>query len=977
LTGQHDAAKGFPASPGGPSSWPRASSSLPPETPDFIGREEVLTALNAILDQPEDNRPRAVVVEGMPGVGKTALTIHWAHLVREKFPGGYLYIDLRGHADQDVLTEKETLWQMLIALGVPGGQIPEPTAARAAAYQARIAGKKILLILDNARDEDQVRALLPRSAGPLAVVTSRNHLRELARSSEVLVRKLGVFTPDEALALLTSIIGEQRVSYEPGAAKELVEICGYLPLALRIVAANLVSAPDATLAEYVANLEQAPLSGLTLHNNRSIAVRNTLDLSYRGLEDNLRRTFRLLGLAEGRDISSEAAAALLNVYPEESQPLLTKLRLANLIEMTAPGRYRLHDLLHDYARERSTTDDDQLARTEAIQRLLNWYLTTARAMGDFLGQQRRTLADLTRVPRSAADQSDRDNRLAWFEDERQNLVAAVRQAASAGEDSLAWELADAMYDFLQLRSYAGDNVEVHRIGLTCAQRAGELRAQVYMRHHLSAIRRDLGQYPTALDEAEKALAISTDLKDRYLEAAVRNNLAAIYYLTGRYADSLQSAERALAIRQAIEDRIGEAQSLTSIGRTQRALGRYRESFANTLLALTIRQEIHDRLGEAETFDALARLYRLSGLYSEALTCGYLALEIRRELGDRIGEGESLQSLARVYRRLGVYSQAREYAARALEIMDKVGNTRGVAEAHATLGDIYLESSRDSESDALDEYNSAMDIRIRIGDPRRISESSLSLARAYRRRGDFERAQNDASRALTISRAIGDRFGEARALDSLARAFQLTNQYRQALRHAEQALEIQRDIGDRRGEGDTLDNLARIYYASSKYTAALECATEAYSMLSDVGDRRGQAKSLSSIAAIQFELGEPEAAIKAARNAAETWAELGDQQSVAEALDVLVKIANHRGMAEAGSGSRDSDPPIQASKSERRGFLRSFADGFGGIFDFFDTAPLTAEPLPSFESTLAEDVHTLCLASGLVREGDEPNSDSKW
>jgi len=920
--------------------------------------------LDALLDQPHEDQPRIVVLEGMPGVGKTALAIHWAHMIAGRFPGGQLFLDLRGAGDHSPLTSEELLWQALIALGMPRGQIPDRYDARAAAYQERISDKKALILLDNVGDEAQVRELLPRSAGPLTLLTSRSHLRELPGHNQVLTVEVGVLTSDDAAALLVSVIGERRVADEPGAAKELAAICGYLPLALRIVAANLAREPDSELAEAVRDLEQERLSALTLRDDPSIAVRATLDVSYRGLDENIRRTFRLLGLFEGTVIPAEAAAALLDVYPEDAHPLLARLRLANLIESDAPGRYRFHDLLRDYARERVIEDEDQAARQAAIRRLLLWYIATALEMGDFLGQRRRRIHG-RRASSAVTDRQDRENRLGWFESERQNLVAVTKQAASMGEDRLTWEIADAVYDFFKLRSYANDNVEIHRLGLSAAQHANNLPAQIYMIHHLSVIYRLQGEYDLALDEAKQALTASKRLRNSYFEAVVCNNLAEISYAKGDYGEARRNAEKALALRRNIGDRLGEADTLNIIARTQRALGRYSESFQNARAALAIRQEIGDHLGEAETFDLLGRLYRLSGAYPEALDCGYEALTVRREHDDRLGEGESLQSLARVYRRLGVYSRAQEYAGQALRIMEDVGNAKGVAEAHATLGDIYLDSSR--ESDALEPYRQAIAIRTRIGDQRGLSESHLSMARAYRKSGNFVQSLTDAQQALNISGKIGDRFDEARALDSLARTYRLMNQHDRALEYAEEALEIQRTIGDKRGEGNSLVNIAEIYRRAGRYGTALEFAKSACKVLKEDEDQRGQAQALDSMALIQLELGQIEPAIEAARKAAEMWAKLADHRSLTATLDVLVKIAT---AGESGPGAHtDAD-----GNQHQRSLFRAFIDGFGGIFDIYGTAHVDAEPLPSFESTLAENVHALCLANGLIPEGDNEHTE---
>ena len=904
---------------------PEDASRVPAGPPNFIGRIDILNDLDSLLSQQPGEQPRTVVIEGMPGIGKTGLAVHWASVKRSEFADGAVFIDLRGFSTDSAINPAEAWRQLLISMGVPAHQIPDDYAARATMYHERLKNRDSLLILDNASGQDQVELLLPATSSPLAIITSRSHFREAEGRGFMRIYQLDVLSPEEATALLTSIIGEQRIQREPGAVKELIDICGYLPLALRIVAANLSRNPDAEISATVQELTAEPLTALSLDEAPNVAVRNTLDLSYRNLDDELKQTFRLLGLFPGRDVTAEAVAALTGTFLETAQASLLKLRLASMLEVSAPGRYRLHDLLHEFARECVSLEEDDADRFDAIERLLNWYLATARNLGGFLGRRRRGMTGGLPLGNTVADPDDWEMRLEWFEAERQNLVIAVRQADNVGSYSVAWELADALYDFLELRGFGSDNISVHRIGLSAAEHVGNLTAESYMRHHLAVIYRGLGRYDSAIKEAERSLRLNQSLHDRYAEAVVRNNIARIKYVTGDYLESLENAEIALSMRQEIGDRLGEAQTLNSLGRTLRALGRYPEALRVTLEALDIRQGINDHLGEAETLETLARLYRLLGWYEEALNCGNQALEMRRKLGDRLGEGESLQNLARVYRRLGSYSQARDYALRALKIMQDIGHRRGVAEAHATFGDIEVDSARTLDK-ALSSYRLSLEIRQEIGDQRGISESYLSIARALRKDGNYEESELNSLRSLNISQSIGDRFGEARTYDALARIYQLTGYSSRALDAAEKALEIRKEIGDLRGEGDTLDSIARIHRRTGEYHIALSYAEQAYDILRRIGDRRGQGKALDSIARIQLDEGELAKAIKTIRQAAETWSDIGDQRSLSKTLDLLEEIASF-GATYAGKADTSTAP----SKK-----WRSFLDGVISIFDITGT-----------------------------------------
>jgi tetratricopeptide (TPR) repeat protein len=861
--------------------------SLPQATPEFIGRQEILDELDAVLASESADGFPAVVVEGMPGVGKTAVAVHWAAIMAERFPDGALFIDLRGHSSGTALTQAEALRQLLILMGVPDQQIPGDAEVRTAAYQERLAAKKVLLVLDNAQNTSQVDVLLPLPAGSLAVVTSRYRLQELAGTSFVRVR-LEVLPLDDAVALLASFAGEDRISREPGAAKDLAEQCGCLPLALRIAGANLSGRPLSDIASAVRELEQGHLSALAVHDDPSIAIRRTFGLSYENLPDEQRRLFMLLGIFQGRSAAAEASAALLGATVEATQVLLTKLQFANLIEEVAPGRYRLHDLLREYARERAAAEIAEPEQRLAVRRLISWYLTTARERGRFLERHPWGSAGYPPKMRRPADPAGWHGRMAWFETERENIVAVTRQAQAIGADHLAWELADVLYDFLQLCGYTGDNMTVHQLGLAAAQQLGNTHAEVRMRQHLAVIERELGRHDAALEQTDQVIRLSRELADHRSESAALNNLARIEYSTGRYFEALSTAQAALRIRQAAGDRMGEAQTLNTLGWTQRALGRYTDALRDTLAALDIRQEMADRLGEAGTIESLARLYRVIGWYEEAAKCGQSALEKRRALGDRLGQGESLQNLARVYRRLGLYAQARNYALEALDITQEIGYRRGIADSYAALGDIQLDSAIDA--DALENYRAALRIREEIGDQRGTSAARQSMARLYRKGADYPQALSNAYLSMEISGRIGDRYNESRAADSLARTYLLTHDHARASDFAGRALRIREEIGDCRGEGDTVDLIARVYRAMGQYGRAMDRGRRSYQIQQHIGYRRGQAKALETIARTELAMNDLDGAIKTARHAAGIWADLGDQRSLGNILDVFETIA---------------------------------------------------------------------------------------
>ena len=414
----------------------------------------------------------------MPGVGKTALAVHWAHLHSAEFPDGQVFIDLRGYSDRVALSPREALSQALRALNVPDSRIPADQDELAALYRTTIAGRRLLILLDDAADEQQVGPLLPGSSSCAVLVTARHALAELVARFGARTVPLDVLPKAEALDLVREIVGPERADAEPEASAELVRMCAQLPLALRVAAANLATSPRQTVADTVSALGGGDrVAKLSLGQNLNEVVGAAFDLSYAGLHDDLQLAFRLLGLIEGPSFTSEAIAALLTVTPEAAQRSLRQLEAANLVQALASGRYGMHELLREFARRRTEATDDCLVRDAAVQRLATWYLSAAQLAGRFLDRHRRTIGQQYTGP-SAADPAERERHLDWFVQEYLNLIEVVGQTSHRGWDQLTWELADAVYDFFELRRYCHENLTVHLLGLQAAECRGERSGRV-------------------------------------------------------------------------------------------------------------------------------------------------------------------------------------------------------------------------------------------------------------------------------------------------------------------------------------------------------------------------------------------------------------------------------------------------------------------------------------------------------------------
>ncbi|MEU3747016.1 MULTISPECIES: BTAD domain-containing putative transcriptional regulator [Streptomyces] len=477
------------AVPAGPAGRAASSGPLPAQLPasagSYVGRRRQMGELDALVSPDPARRSHLVAVVGAPGVGKTALAKHWAHARREHFADGQLFVDLRGHSPLPTLRPADVLAQFLRALGAPPDQLPADEDEAAALYRTLLADKQMLIVLDNARDAEQVRPLIPGAQGCAVVITSRSRLAGLVASDGARQLVLDVLDPDEARQLLGSTIGERRVAAEEEAARRLVRVCGGLPLAIRIAGANLL-ARDAGIADYCAELAgDDMLSRLRIEGDRRSTVRAAFDLSYRALPAAAQRMFRLLSLIPGPDVTVAGAAALADSGPAQAACLLVSLTNAHLVRERAAGRFGMHDLLRSYGRELVSREEAHAAR----QRLFDWYLrhtdAAARLLYPAAGADPAGGAAPSSAPwsaRASAPASSpvfagRREASEWLDSERENLAGAVLQASGAGFTALAWRLAESLHDYLSVGMYTGDCLKVATASLFAAVADGELRAQ--------------------------------------------------------------------------------------------------------------------------------------------------------------------------------------------------------------------------------------------------------------------------------------------------------------------------------------------------------------------------------------------------------------------------------------------------------------------------------------------------------------------
>jgi DNA-binding SARP family transcriptional activator/tetratricopeptide (TPR) repeat protein len=670
---------------------------LPVDIDGFTGREQELAGLEALLgggDDEEALEPVVVsAVVGTAGVGKSALAIHAAHRLAGRFPDGQLYVNLQGAAVGSApLGPGEVLGRFLRGLGVDPAAIPGDLEEAAALWRSQVAGRRLLVVLDDAADAAQVRPLLPAAPGCGVLVTSRRVLTSLEGAQHL---HLDVLAPDEAIQLLGRLAGPQRVAAEPQVAAEVVRLCGRLPLALRIAGARLAARPSwpvRTLAERLADA-QARLDELELADIGVRASFTVSDQHLRASGDPTDRAaaaaFGLLGMLDGPELGMPVAARLLDIGERAAERVLERLVDAHLLETPAPGRYRLHDLLRLYARELAAQRHPEPERAAALTRALGFYAATTWGTLAVLrpGDHRLARAD-ARWRKGGLELPDEHSALAWLEAERANLLAAIQQAATTPgiPNELATQLAHALFGFLWVRGHWDDWVRVSQLALAAARRTGDRAAQAHAHNDLGLAHYRQGRYEQALACHQEGLAIFRELRDRRGQAASLNNLGIVYEEQGRYQESRACHKASLAICRELGNQRGQAISLGNLGNVHERQGRYDQALACQQETLAIFDELEDRYGQAVTLNNLGKVHLRRGRYDEALASLKTSLTIFRELGDRDGQAFSLTELGVVHRRQGRPDRALACQQEGLAIRRELGDRRGQAESLRELGE---------------------------------------------------------------------------------------------------------------------------------------------------------------------------------------------------------------------------------------------------------------------------------------------------
>jgi tetratricopeptide (TPR) repeat protein len=647
---------------------------LPAGIRHFAGRAAELKALTGLLDQALAVSTTVIsTIDGTAGIGKTALALHWAHLMADQFPDGQLYVDLRGFDPEGSPTDpSEVVRGFLDAFGVAPKRIPAGLDAQAGLYRSVLAGRRVLVVLDNAFSVEQVRPLLPGTADCLVLVTSRNRLVGLAAEGATALT-LDVLSAAEARDLLAGHLGPERLAGNVATVREIVDQCAGLPLALAIVAARAAAHPSFSLAQLASELREARGSLDAFHaGDPTAGVSAAFSSSYCQLHQETARIFRLLGLHPGAEISVPAVASLAAVPMRLSRRALAELDRAHLISERSPGRFAVHDLLRAYAAELVDTHDSDAERRAAFTRVLDHYLHTAHAAARQLEPRRDPISPAPPQPDVVIEEvADLDAAMRWFTAEHPAVLDAVNRAAADGFDRHAWQLAWTLTTFFQRRVRWHDQVTAYTTALAATERLADRPAQAHVHRCLGLTLGRLDRFDEAHRHLRQAIDLYGQLRDPAGQAHTHLNIASILECQGRHADALQHAEPALTLYRAAGQAAGQARALNDIGWYYAQLGHHEQALVHCQQALTIHQQLDYRAGEADTWDSLGYANYQLGDHTRAATCYQRAAAIFRDLGDLAYEAGSLSRLGDTWLAAGDPRAASQVWQRALAIFTEL------------------------------------------------------------------------------------------------------------------------------------------------------------------------------------------------------------------------------------------------------------------------------------------------------------------
>jgi tetratricopeptide (TPR) repeat protein/transcriptional regulator with XRE-family HTH domain len=766
--------------------------SLPPDTAVFTGREPELGRITARAGGAAGAGGVLTIqaIDGMPGVGKTALAVHAAHLLADQFTDRQVFIDLHAHTPgQEPVRPEDALAWLLVAAGIDPRLLPGDLEGRAGLWRDRMAGQRALIVLDNAADSSQVVPLLPGDRGCLVLVTSRRHLGDLPGEAAPVL--LDALPPAQAAEMFIRLAPSAAGS--PAEVAEVVRLAGFLPLAISLLARVLARHPSWVLGDLIAEI-RADLLALTAEKS---SIGTAFELSYQHLGPVLQRSFRLLGLHPGTTTDQYATAALTAATPDEATRLLDALHGEGLLTETGYRRFGMHDLLRRYARDLAAAGlgaDSQ----RALQRLLDYYQHTGTRAEARLARQTRPGPALSAPSTTLATAlipalKDHEQALGWVRAERANLLGCLEHVTKTGEDARVIALTAALATLLRRDGPWEEAITRHAAAVGAAHRLRDRLGEANARIDLGAVRSLAGDGAVAAQDYERALVIYRDLGNRLGEANALHGLGAVRWQTGEGpAAAADDLEQALGIYGDLGDRLGEANALVELGIVQWRAGDYPAATQSLERALAGCRDLGNRLGEANALNGLGTVQRLSGHYQAAAGTLEQALNICRDVGSRLGEANALCGLGTVRRITGDYPAAIPALDLALGIYRDLGEQIGEANVQNNIGIV-----------------------------RRLT-------------GDYLGAAGALEQALRVYRAIGERGGEAEVFNELGTLHRINAELPQARKCHQQSLKLARAVASLWDEAHALAGLGRCAVASGRPEEAADLLRQAQEIFRDLG-----------------------------------------------------------------------------------------------------------------------------------------------
>jgi tetratricopeptide (TPR) repeat protein/transcriptional regulator with XRE-family HTH domain len=766
-----------------------ATRALPRDIAAFTGRQAELDQLTGTLTA-NGGVVGIHAIDGMAGIGKTTFAVHAAHKLAAGFPDGQFFLPLHAHTQgQRPVDPADALASLLLTAGLAAPQVPPGLEARAARWRDVVAGKKILLLLDDAAGHEQVRPLLPGTAGSLVLVTSR---RRLSALEDTAVITLDALSRAEAATLLARLAARPGIRAGDAAVGQITQLCGYLPLAVGMLASHLRHHPAWSANQLAAELAAAR-DRLALMRAENLSVAAAFGLSYADLTPAQQQLFRRLGLIPGPDFDARAAATLDHTNLDQAGRCLRELYDQHLITEPAPGRYQLHDLLREHARALAAADDPA-ARDAATERLLDYYLHTALAAGQQIPAFYPGVGSLPPAcpPEYAPSMSTPGQAAAWLEAERANLQAAADQAAASGRPGHAMLIPAAMAGFLHFGGHWDQAVVMHQTAVAAARQVGDRVSQARALVHLSDSQFSINDRAAAVAAVQQALDLYRELDDRAGQAEALNGLGFVYRVSGDYHAAVTCHQQALELYRDLGNRPGQAESLNRLGSVQQETGEYRAAAASHQQALELFRDLGDRYCQCVVLIELGTVQRLTGDYPAAAATFQQAQEMGRERDDRYDQAWILNQLGVLQRLAGDYRAAAASHQQALETLCDLGEPAAQGFTRNELGLVQQETG--DYRAAAASHRQALRLLCDAGEPYGQACVLNSLGELASRTSATGQARDHHRQALAIARDIGAAPEEARALEGIGQSHLQDGNSSQATAHMRDALAIYQRIG---------------------------------------------------------------------------------------------------------------------------------------------------------------------------------------